>query len=260
MVLPFPAIEDRDDAARRRLARAAAFRLVAIGFSMPGPEHVATVRESLQKLDKPMRDGLFDPEIVRRLRALRSAWRTASSAAAAREYLRLFHGDPQAPLHETAYGDGRRLNGRPIEMADINGYYQAFGFACRRDNPDLPDHLAAEFEFASLLLVKESYALSNGWVARHALTGVALTKFLEDHLGRWIDSFRASLARAGASSHWRRLAELAAALVAHECRLRRARPAPWRERAPADEMQAGAFACPRGAEPLRSSPTAPLPS
>ncbi|MBI2296083.1 MAG: molecular chaperone TorD family protein [Betaproteobacteria bacterium] len=240
---------------RDALRSAVVFHALAQGFLWPESGHKARVASKLAAANWPW------PGRARDLNALRRAWRAASEAMLRDEYGRLFAaGGPCSP-HETAYGDGRRIAGRAHELADIGGFYAAFGLTPSTANPDLPDHIGAELEFYSLLLVKQAYARSRGRRGDLRVARDAGRLFIEQHLGRWAGALAQSMTHASAASPYRELARALAAAVAAECRHLRTRSAPVEGTPPFDEMQADAFTCPlespgipRGAgkEPRRS--------
>ncbi|MCS6844352.1 MAG: molecular chaperone TorD family protein [Caldilineales bacterium] len=80
------------------------------------------------------------------------------------------------------------------ELADIAGFYRAFGFTVGGPVRERPDHLAAELEFMHLLTLKEAHALATGLTDAAAICREAQARFLADHLGAWVDLFAASLA------------------------------------------------------------------
>ncbi|HJW89017.1 MAG TPA: molecular chaperone TorD family protein [Anaerolineales bacterium] len=81
------------------------------------------------------------------------------------------------------------------ELADIAGFYRAFGFQVGGNVRERPDHLAVELEFMYVLALKEAYALSNERAEQAQVCQEAQAKFLEDHLGKWVGLFADSLAR-----------------------------------------------------------------
>ncbi len=241
------ALEHGQRRLRQTLARAAIFRLLAQAFAYPAPGHVRALNEAFAALDKtPGTAGRKAVRVAQRLARAQNAWRRTDEAECAREYARLFLGNGPVSLHETAYGDGRRIAGRPVELADIGGFYAAFGFTLSDTDPDLPDHLCAELEFYSLLLVKEAYALSHGWLPKARLARGAAKTFLEQHLGRWIEPLKASLQETNAFPYLD-LANAIEAAVESECKRLHARPMSFAERLPHDVMQEESFTCPQAA-------------
>ena len=85
------------------------------------------------------------------------------------------------------------------EMADISGFYRAFGFRVGGEQRERPDHLATELEFLYVLSLKEAYAAEQGIEERVEVCVEARRSFLRDHLGRWIGLFAQSIARGAGS-------------------------------------------------------------
>lgn len=225
------------------LTRAALYRLLARAFAYPSPGHVAEVREGFSALSIELEKG---PDAIGRyLPRARRAWRQAEEESLSADYLRLFATGGPVRLHETAFGDARRFAGREVELADLSGFYAAFGFGLSPSNPDLPDHFSVELEFLGLLLVKEAWARMRGWRRESHVTADAVSRFLEQHLGRWLEPLGASLHDASAGSPWRELADLAIAAVNDECRQRRVRPQPFAGPLAPDALQAESFICPQ---------------
>ncbi|MBI5783804.1 MAG: molecular chaperone TorD family protein [Gammaproteobacteria bacterium] len=234
----------KDKQAQELLARAAVFRLLARGFAYPAEDHVRAMNQAFARLYESGRFTGFSPRLALSLTRAQRAWRCTDDENAKKEYVRLFLGSGPVSLHETAYGDGRRIAGRPVELADIGGFYAAFGFALSESDPDLPDHLCAELEFYSLLLVKEAYALSRGWLPKAHIAREATKTFLEQHLGRWIGALKSSLQEHIAVPYLDQV-NAVETIVEAECKRRRAQPAPFTGRLPPDVMQEESFACPR---------------
>jgi TorA maturation chaperone TorD len=226
------------------LSRAALFRLLAEGFAYPATGHSADMQRGFSRLAPGVRGRVFAPPLASAVTAARRAWAAAADATLAGEYLRLFSGNGPVSLHEAAYGDGRRIAGRSVELADISGCYLAFGVSASGSDPDLPDHLSAELEFISLLLLKESHAAAQGWSMKSRIARDAAKAFLEGHLARWVGALATSLSQAGACAPYQALARLTCVAVAAECRNLGARPRSFDRRLPADPMQAESFACP----------------
>lgn len=104
------------------------------------------------------------------------------------EYHRLFRTELAATPYETEYGPHRAAR-KGAELADILGFYEAFGFRPAPSAAELPDHIGAELEFLSLLLVKEADARGRGAAEEAAVAADAARKFFADHLGRWARAF-----------------------------------------------------------------------
>ncbi len=257
---------DKNDDITGLIRRAALLRLLAAGFLYPD----AALKQRLLKDIAAMPAG---DAAAPALAALERAWSMADEESLTDEYSRLFIGGDAVVLHETTYSG----TGRSTELADINGFYLAFGFDLRAGQHEVADHLGVELEFYSLLLLKQAYALEQGWQDKFEITRDAAKAFLADHLGRWVDSVReraaarqaapatamdggsagnagssfrptamdgGSAGNAGSSFRlYQALFEAAAAAVQRECQTLAVQPAPLMCSGP-DFMQNAAFVCP----------------
>ncbi len=104
--------------------------------------------------------------------------------SATSEYVRLFEMGA-VPLCETSYTCAGNPELKTYEMADIAGFYRAFGL---KQAYGTPDDIRAELEFFSLLLVKELIAISNSDTESAALCRDASRKFYSEHLSRWVEA------------------------------------------------------------------------
>lgn len=95
--------------------------------------------------------------------------------------------------YETEYGLPHEYR-QSQEMADIAGFYRAFGFTLGNEKRERPDHLAVELEFIHILALKEAYALDNGILEHVEICQAAQAEFLQSHLGRWVGLFAQSVA------------------------------------------------------------------
>jgi DMSO reductase family type II enzyme chaperone len=127
------------------------------------------------------------------------------------EYLRAF-GAAGSPCYETEWGLPHEFR-QSQEMADIAGFYHAFGFMMGGQVRERPDFLAAELEFMGALALKEAYAIQQG-VAEHVeVCADAERKFLTDHLGRWIGLLAEYIRRTIGESPYQTLASFAEEFV-----------------------------------------------
>lgn len=126
-------------------------------------------------------------------------------------YRRAFGAAGSLP-YETEYGLPHEFR-QAQELADIAGFYRAFGFTVGGEVRERPDHLAAELEFMHVLALKEAYALANGLDEQAAVCVEGQTRFLADHLGAWVDLFAESLSLNTAEGPYSLLARFTAAWV-----------------------------------------------
>lgn len=111
-------------------------------------------------------------------------------------------------------------------LADVAGFYRAFGMAVSGERPD---HVVAQLEFLSFALLSEAEALEQDDLERGEVAGHAIRSFLRDHVGTWIDAWAARVAAIDELAPWAPIAWTAVELVRHEAAVRNvipARPAP----------------------------------
>ncbi len=102
-------------------------------------------------------------------------------AALRSEYIDFFdRAQAKTPLHGTEYGPGPTKGAR---LADLAGFYRAFGFAFRTDQAEMLDHVAVELEFYGLLLVKQAMLLEKEDSEGVEITAAARQEFFSTHLG-----------------------------------------------------------------------------
>lgn len=88
--------------------------------------------------------------------------------------------------YETEYSNTHVFQ-RAQQMADIAGFYRAFGLEPSSEGERV-DHIAAELEFMHFLSAKEAYAYAQD-LGQAEVCRDAQRKFLQDHLARWTGIF-----------------------------------------------------------------------
>jgi len=123
----------------------------------------------------------------------------------------------EVPAYETEYG-GDDLFRQPHEIADITGFYAAFGLTLAAGAGERADHVRCECEFMAFLARREAVALEQGEADVAAEVRRATRLFLRDHLGRFVPALAERLRHADGGGFYAALGALAAALVRGECR------------------------------------------
>lgn len=132
------------------------------------------------------------------------------------EYRRAF-GLTGSLSYETEFGLPHEFR-QSQELADIAGFYQAFGFKVGGQVRERPDHLAVELEFMFVLSLKEAHAAREGLAEQAEVCRDGQAKFLHDHLGRWVGLLAESMARSYGQGLYLDLARFAAAFVQADAR------------------------------------------
>jgi TorA maturation chaperone TorD len=138
---------------------------------------------------------------------------------------------PECPPYETEYHATAEPFFRAQQLADVAGFYRAFGLESSRGRPERPDHLAMELEFMAFLLLKKRLASSgsaddNEGAARARVCAEAEATFFRDHLAWWVPSFATGLRRKADGGLYAAVGRVLAALV--PCERRRFGVAPPR--------------------------------
>jgi len=191
--------------------RAFLLQFLSVAFSYPEAdvlrslEHgLADLDQSLRTLDIPYDAAGLEPVLMdaqARLLDLQG------------EYNALFATALKAPSWETAYEIDKTAR-RAVELADIQGFYRAFGLAlCASVEAD---SLVAELEFLSLLQQKKLYALREGNGTGAEVCEDAYRKFLADHLGRWYEAFLHRLTEATEEEYYCEIGTLLKAVLDRE--------------------------------------------
>ena len=198
------------------IARAQVYRLLARVFQPPRPATLDALRlEDLPFLRSALVHLGAGPELLEREDALR-VLHGADGDALAEQFERSFEpsGGQARPPNETAHAPETPQEGltRTFELADIAGFYKAFGVEVTPGSERV-DHIAAELEFMHLLAAKEAFALERGQDENAATCREAAAVFLRDHLGRWCAKLRSQVEAEGVGELYPAAAALLAGFV-----------------------------------------------
>lgn len=190
------------------LARSDAYRLLSAALTDPdAPEAAEPEFEALV-------EALADLGIEAGAAELAALRPLVDRETRATGHRRLFghtvaHG---CPAYETEYGQ-RHVFGQAQDLADIGGYYAAFGLQPAARGERL-DHITCELGFLSILALKEAAALAASDQQRLVICHEAAASFLRDHAGRWLPAVAGRASRMEPASGHAVLLTLAARLVA----------------------------------------------
>jgi DMSO reductase family type II enzyme chaperone len=187
------------------LARSQMYNLLSITLSYPnGLDYPKLVSEMFENSKH-----LPGYDLNARLSSLKKTlekYEERSIHRAESEYLDLFESEHNSKClpYELDYLKGP-LFMKTEELADIAGFYRAFGLEVSDNNRVRVDHISAELEFMYFLALKEAHALKDGKAEEREICREAQRKFLTDHLCRWTEAFHNQVKRNGTSPFYDKL-------------------------------------------------------
>ncbi|MCE9552896.1 MAG: molecular chaperone TorD family protein [Planctomycetes bacterium] len=123
------------------------------------------------------------------------------------------------PPHETDYINSKFTFQRSHALADVSGFYQAFGLEPSPQRREQHDHIVLELEFMAFLLGLERRAAEcgdQGGAQRAAICRDAARRFLHEHLAWWAPAFGRLLGRENPGGYYEAVGVLLGALIAAE--------------------------------------------
>ncbi len=202
------------------LERAAIYRLLGGAFVSPTPARLGELALAAATAATAATGRLRD-----KLARFAIGASEADPVATANEHVFLFGRQVRCSPYESAYSGLSPFGDKTARLADVAGFYEAFGFGPAAAQPDMEDHIGAELEFMSALALKEAWALGESQAEAAAITREAQVKFLTDHLGRWAEVFAGEVEAATPLPFYTAAASLLAAWTRREIEMLGATPA-----------------------------------
>ncbi|HKI32869.1 MAG TPA: molecular chaperone TorD family protein [Gemmataceae bacterium] len=232
-----PAAEHAADLAAIDLARECLYRFLAVALTDPAAdawpllldadsqrlaaEAAGLLRDEAAAAPAALGFGELPPDGLDLAPLLAESRRPRAELTA--EYDRVFGlvPSPECLPYETEYHATAEPFFRAQQLADVAGFYRAFGLEPSRGWPERPDHLALELEFLALLLAKKRLASAgaeddNEAAARARVCAEAEDAFFRDHLAWWVPSFATGLRRKAGQGFYAALGQALAALMPAE--------------------------------------------
>lgn len=200
-------------------ARSNVYRFLALGFQCPDARLVAQLEKEIG-LVKASLDVLGNRDSLKKAKAIKSALETATLCELETSYIGCFgHAiSKECPPYEAEYGQAHIFQ-KTQRLADVAGFYRAFGLEPAADHHDRHDHLSVELEFMQFLCLKEAYALDRDHShERVTMCRHAQRKFLAEHLGAWAFGFGRRLREKARDTLYARLGEMLMSFLANDIR------------------------------------------
>lgn len=207
-------------------ARAAAYGLLAHGFQYPDAEWYGLLGEAQRWRAWPEVLERARPGIQSVVAEIRHEAQAPAARGAGAGVLSRFQAAFDAlfghavagscAAYETEYGDSE-ITQRSALLADLAGFYQAFGLEPAEGGSDRPDFVAVECEFMSVLCAKEAHGWRSGSDERIECCVDAQRAFLRDHLARWMPALAERVKSTETDPFYRALGRLGHEIVALDC-------------------------------------------
>jgi len=177
---------DIDERARadEALARSLVYRALAQVFAYPLADRVAILSEEDLPFAAACAPSLCT-EVQDAVAAVVEAFGAQDTPGLESAYTALFQHvhSVDAPLYETDMTTPGDVLRQSQELADLGGFYRAFGM---EPDAERPDALSVELEFLHLLTYKLGWAIVQAEGSGHEICDKAQRAFLSDHVLRWV--------------------------------------------------------------------------
>lgn len=208
------AIVDAGDPATA-FARARVYALLALGFERPGDDLADALAADAFTDDLVDAASELDGDVERAARAV--AGSVDDVDALRGEWASLFgveEGVSVSP-YELTYLPGPLVT-NVRQLADVTGFYSAFGLDVAPEKNDRGDHICFEAEFLHHLALREARLRAEGDDEGVTIVVSARREFVEDHFGRWFWRIADEVSHADDHGFYAALADLLAALLEDE--------------------------------------------
>ncbi len=199
----------REKAVEAALKRSRAYQLLSEAFAYPEEDLFRMLKGSFLKEITIQLGHTNGGEVGFDFSRLReSVNRLSNLSHLASEYTRSFGHtlSMECPPYETQY-EYPHIFQQTQALADIAGFYRAFGLEVSNSAGERLDHITVELEFMGFLAYKHAYAMAQHGEEQVEICLDALKKFMKEHLGRWVPTFATQLARKAGEGFYKELAE-----------------------------------------------------
>lgn len=210
-------IQEAADGAR---TRGLIYAVLGWAWRYPDDDMICTVRALLDRCCNADDPTVLEPATRTALGNFSTVLRRSGfgSSLAMTDYALLFGHAVRGscPLYELEYGQAEIVQ-QAGELADIAGFYTAFGLHHATESMERVDHVSVECEFMSVLCAKEAQGILSSDLGLSEASGDAQRMFLRDHLARWLPALAESVTKSNPDGFYGSLARLSKAFLRSEC-------------------------------------------
>lgn len=228
------------------LTRSALYHILSACFLYPAEEKVSVLKELnfhefINSLELCYQEVGDTKELQRCLKEVQRCFEDTSIETLRKVYQRIVGHtiSKECPLYETQYG-AAHIYQQTHELADIQGFYKAFGLEISDVEKERSDHVSVEFEFMHFLLYKQAYALENHGDEKAQLCVDAQKKFLKEHVGKWVPLFAILFGRKAEEGFYNALSALTKEFIRLEMKLMNVKTEMFKESDLNQDVVAGA--------------------
>ncbi|MFN4307602.1 molecular chaperone [Sulfurihydrogenibium azorense] len=183
------------------ICKAFLYEYLSVGFSYPTFETFKLLKDRYDDLEEAIKCLSIDFNVDNFIQSFDEK----SLFSIEGEYNNLFLIGLKAPNFETAY-ELDKTGRKSIELADLSGFYEAFGLKLSKAIE--PDNIQVELEFLSILLQKIILLEEKNDTEGVQICYEAYEKFLKEHIGRWYDLFVKLIQSNSEEKYYLQLSEL----------------------------------------------------
>ncbi len=200
------------------LARALLCRALRLGFQKPTKETLGPLFSSEGRQAISAAALLLEDQGLRAAANYLSNLPEPTQDLITDTYDRLFGHTTRGRVcpYETEFG-ADHLFLQSQQLADIMGYFMAFGLLPKEDVGERVDHIAVQWEFMEFLSEKEAVASLRDDLDMLEETRKAYRSFLRDHLSRFGRAFARTLETEAPGSLYEMLGRLCLSFLTEEC-------------------------------------------
>ncbi len=191
------------------------YKILSLGLSYPDEKNWAILEKLLM-----MDEIIFDDKMLSEMKRFKEYFLEKAHRIddVKSEYLSIFDIGREISPYETEYMK-EKVSRKPFELADIAGFYSAFGFHLDEDrnNKEALDHISVELEFMAILEWKEAYSRLERQQEHTRIVRDARIKFFKEHLATWGFFFCSQVQALEGDGFYQRLAKLLESVLKLDC-------------------------------------------